>query len=77
MNMHKGAPIININIILQNMLNLPVLFFFLGILAVSLNSELTVPQPLPKLFSLYLLIAISLHGGDELFYDNNILGIRI
>jgi hypothetical protein len=48
------------------MLNPPVLFFFLGMLAVFLKSELTIPQPLPKLFSLYLLIAIGLHGGYEL-----------
>ncbi len=48
------------------MLNPPVLFFFLGMLAVFLKSELSIPQPLPKLFSLYLLIAIGLHGGYEL-----------
>ena len=56
----------NIDLILQNMLNPPVLFFFLGMLAVFLKSELTIPQPLPKLFSLFLLIAIGLHGGYEL-----------
>ncbi len=56
----------NIDIILQNMLNPPVLFFFLGMIAVFVKSELTIPQPLPKLFSLYLLIAIGLHGGYEL-----------
>lgn len=56
----------NIDLVLQNMLNPPVLFFFLGMLAVFLKSELAIPQPLPKLFSLYLLIAIGLHGGYEL-----------
>ena len=56
----------NVDIILQNMLNPPVLFFFLGMLAVFLKSDLSIPQPLPKLFSLYLLIAIGLHGGYEL-----------
>lgn len=56
----------NIDLILQNILNPPILFFFLGMLAVFLKSELTIPQPLPKLFSLYLLIAIGLHGGYEL-----------
>ena len=35
-------------------------------LAVFFKSELSIPQPLPKLFSLYLLIAIGLHGGYEL-----------
>lgn len=56
----------NIDLMLQNMLNPPVLFFFLGMLAVFFKSELSIPQPLPKLFSLYLLIAIGLHGGYEL-----------
>lgn len=59
----------NFDIILQNMLNPPVLFFFLGMLAVFLKSELSIPQPLPKLFSLYLLIAIGLHGGYELSHS--------
>lgn len=56
----------NIELIMQNFLNPPVLFFFLGMLAVFLKSELSIPQPLPKLFSLFLLIAIGLHGGYEL-----------
>ncbi|MDP2078675.1 MAG: sodium-dependent bicarbonate transport family permease [Sulfuricurvum sp.] len=56
----------DINLILQNITNPPVLFFFLGMLAVFLKSDLSIPQPLPKLFSLYLLIAIGLHGGYEL-----------
>ena len=56
----------DVNLIIQNMLNPPVLFFFLGMLAVFLKSELSIPQPLPKLFSLFLLISIGLHGGYEL-----------
>ncbi len=56
----------SLDLILQNILNPPILFFFLGMLAVFLKSDLTIPQPLPKLFSLYLLIAIGLHGGYEL-----------
>lgn len=56
----------NIDLILQNILNPPILFFFLGMLAVFFKSDLSIPQPLPKLFSLYLLIAIGLHGGYEL-----------
>jgi len=56
----------NFDLIAQNMLNPPVLFFFLGMLAVFLKSDLTIPQPLPKLFSLFLLISIGLHGGYEL-----------
>ena len=53
----------DLSLVAQNILNPPILFFFLGMLAVFLKSDLTIPQPLPKLFSLYLLIAIGLHGG--------------
>jgi hypothetical protein len=56
----------DMSLILQNILNPPVLFFLLGMLAVFLRSDLEIPQPLPKLFSLFLLISIGLHGGYEL-----------
>jgi uncharacterized protein len=55
------------SIILSNVLNPPVMFFFLGMLAVAVQSDLEIPNPLPKLFSLYLLIAIGFKGGHELF----------
>lgn len=54
------------SLIIANILNPPVLFFFLGMLAVCLKSDLEIPAPLPKLFSLYLLIAIGFKGGYEL-----------
>ncbi|MFN3598993.1 MAG: sodium-dependent bicarbonate transport family permease [Aquificaceae bacterium] len=54
------------DLLLQNILNPPVLMFLLGLGAVLLRTELEIPQPLPKLFSLYLLIAIGFHGGYEL-----------
>ncbi len=54
------------SLILFNLLNPPVLFFFLGMLAVFAKSDLEIPAPLPKLFSLYLLIAIGFKGGHEL-----------
>ncbi|AAP99287.1 MULTISPECIES: sodium-dependent bicarbonate transport family permease [Prochlorococcus] len=54
------------NLVLQNVLTPPVLFFFLGIVAVVLRSDLEIPAPLPKLFSLYLLLAIGFKGGMEL-----------
>ena len=56
----------DLSLVAQNILNPPILFFFLGMLAVFLKSDLTIPQPLPKFFSLFLLIAIGLHGGYEL-----------
>jgi uncharacterized protein len=55
------------SLILSNILNPPVMFFFLGMLAVAVQSDLEIPNPLPKLFSLYLLIAIGFKGGHELF----------
>ncbi|UZQ54435.1 sodium-dependent bicarbonate transport family permease [Trichothermofontia sichuanensis B231] len=54
------------SLISSNILSPPVLFFFLGMLAVLLKSDLEIPQPLPKLFSLYLLFAIGFKGGIEL-----------
>ncbi len=53
-------------LILQNVLTPPVLFFFLGTIAVFVRSDLEIPAPLPKLFSLYLLLAIGFRGGLEL-----------
>jgi uncharacterized protein len=54
------------NLILFNILNPPVLFFFVGMAAVLLKSDLEIPQPLPKLFSLYLLMSIGFKGGYEI-----------
>lgn len=54
------------SLILSNILNPPVLFFFIGMAAVFLNSDLEIPHPLPKLFSLYLLFAIGFKGGHEI-----------
>jgi uncharacterized protein len=55
------------SLILSNILNPPVLFFFLGMLAILVRSDLEIPNPLPKLFSLYLLVAIGFKGGHELY----------
>jgi hypothetical protein len=54
------------SLILFNILNPPILFFFMGMLAVFWKSDLEIPQPLPKLFSLYLLLSIGFKGGHEL-----------
>ncbi|MCP9942481.1 sodium-dependent bicarbonate transport family permease [Cyanobium sp. ATX 6E8] len=54
------------SLILQNLLTPPVLFFFLGVAAVLVGSDLEIPAPLPKLFSLYLLLSIGFKGGLEL-----------
>jgi uncharacterized protein len=57
----------DISLIQSNILNPPVLFFFLGMLAIFVQSDLEIPNPLPKLFSLYLLVSIGFKGGHELF----------
>lgn len=54
------------NLIVSNILNPPVLFFFLGMVAVFVKSDLEIPPPLPKILSLYLLFAIGFKGGVEL-----------
>ena len=54
------------SLLIANLLSPPVLFFFLGALAVAVRSDLEVPQPIPKLLSLYLLLSIGFKGGVEL-----------
>ncbi len=56
----------DLNLIISNILNPPILFFFLGMIAVLVKSDLEIPIPIPKLFSLYLLFAIGFKGGVEL-----------
>ena len=52
-----------VNPILQNVLAPPVLFFLIGAISVFFKSDLEIPAPLPKLFSLYLVLAIGFRGG--------------
>ncbi len=49
----------------QNILSPMVLFFVVGLFAGFSNSDLTVPEPVAKLLSLYLLISIGFRGGAE------------
>ncbi len=56
----------NTSLIVSNILNPPILFFFLGMIAVFVKSDLEIPAPIPKLLSLYLLFSIGFKGGVEL-----------
>lgn len=56
----------DVQTILANVLSPPALFFFLGFAAVLLRTDLEIPHPLPKLFSLYLLLSIGYTGGEKL-----------
>ena len=55
-----------LSLLLQNIFAPPALFFFTGVIAVFCKSDLEIPAPLPKLFSLYLLLAIGFRGGIEI-----------
>jgi hypothetical protein len=52
--------------VLSNLLIPAVLFFALGFVARVIKSDLRFPQDLSKILSIYLLMAIGLHGGYEL-----------
>lgn len=52
--------------VLSNLLIPAVLFFALGFIARVIKSDLRFPQDLSKILSIYLLMAIGLHGGYEL-----------
>ena len=56
----------SLDILLSNLFQPAVLFFALGIAAALARSDLELPQPAPKLLSLYLLMAIGFRGGMEL-----------
>jgi hypothetical protein len=51
------------NLVIGNFFNPPILFFFLGLAAVFVKSDLEIPSPIPKILSLYLLFAIGYKGG--------------
>lgn len=52
--------------LIDNLLSPPILFFFLGMLATLVRSDLKIPSELSRLFSLYLLWAIGFKGGVAL-----------
>lgn len=54
---------------IENILHPPVLFFFLGIFACLVRSNLEIPPQVGKLLSLYLLFDIGIKGGQELFHS--------
>jgi hypothetical protein len=51
---------------LQTVLNPGVLFFILGLVAVLLKSNLTIPESVVKFLGLYLMLAIGFKGGVSL-----------
>ncbi|MCH2033657.1 MAG: sodium-dependent bicarbonate transport family permease [Tenacibaculum sp.] len=59
----------DLHFLLDNITNPALLFFFLGILAVQLKSDLTIPENSAKFISLYLLLSIGFKGGQELSHS--------
>ncbi len=56
----------NLQLVTENLLSAPILFFMLGALAAWVRSDLDIPAPIPRILSLYLLCGIGLRGGAEL-----------
>lgn len=65
-NIFSASASVDLDLILQNVFSPKVLFFFLGSVAVFVKSDLEIPAPLPKLFSLYLLLSVGFRGGVSL-----------
>jgi uncharacterized protein len=59
----------NFQILVSNLTNPTLLFFLLGILAVTLKSDLEIPTASSKFISLYLLFSIGFKGGQELAHS--------
>lgn len=59
----------SLELITANLLSPAILFFFLGIIAKWMRSDLSIPAPVSRLLSLYLLFAIGFKGGVELTHS--------
>ena len=60
----------DLHLLIDNLTNPALLFFFLGILAVQLKSDLAIPENSSKFISLYLLFSIGFKGGQELAHSD-------
>ncbi|WP_025740630.1 sodium-dependent bicarbonate transport family permease [Aquimarina pacifica] len=59
----------DLHLLIDNLTNPALLFFFLGVIAVQLKSDLTIPENSSKFISLYLLLSIGFKGGQELSHS--------
>ncbi len=57
------------HLLIDNLTNPALLFFFLGVIAVQLKSDLCIPENSSKFISLYLLLSIGFKGGQELAHS--------
>ena len=58
------------HLLIDNLTNPALLFFFLGLFAVQIKSDLQIPESSSKFISLYLLFSIGFKGGQELSHSN-------
>ena len=68
------------SVLSENFAHPPVLFFFLGIIATLLRSDLHIPDQISRFLSIYLLFDIGFKGGQELFhsgYTHQMLGVMV
>lgn len=66
-----------LDLLFSNILSPPVLFFALGMIATAVRSDLSIPNSIQKLFSLYLLWAIGFKGGYELSHAGLSLDVAV
>lgn len=59
----------NWSLLIDNLTNPALLFFLLGVVAVQIKSDLTIPETSSKFISLYLLFAIGFEGGQEMVHS--------
>ena len=59
----------SLDILVNNLFNPTILFFFLGLFAVWIRSDLAIPSQVSKFLSYYLLFCIGLKGGAELSHS--------
>lgn len=59
----------DLHYLVDNLTNPALLFFFLGLIAVNIKSDLRIPENSSKFISLYLLLAIGFKGGQELAHS--------
>lgn len=59
----------DLSLLIENLTNPALLFFFLGLLSVQLKSDLEIPPNSSKFISIYLLFSIGFKGGQELAHS--------
>lgn len=61
--------LMQLDLLIDNLTNPALLFFVLGIFAVTVKSDLEIPPNSSKFISIYLLFAIGFKGGQELSHE--------